>query len=235
MHLQVSPSEVDNMIDEQSYRMRAQGIALETYLQYMGQTMDEYKRTMNYHRDPNQEYVDPEHFVTTLCDKMDDDAVYVADVGQNQMWSCGFANIKNGRFLTTGGMGTMGYSIPAALGVRALNPEKQVVAVCGDGSFQMSMCELATIKQHNIPVKIAVLKNNVLGMVKEYEHYAYKDRWAMIDLTGSPDLEKIAAAYDIPFIRMYNDNNAAELIDQFLGTEGPVLLEAIIDESDLVN
>ena len=198
-------------------------------------TMDEYKRTMNYHRDPNQNYVDPEHFVVTLCEKMDDDGVYVADVGQNQIWSCRYCVIKHGRFLTSGGMGTMGYSIPAAMGVRALNPDKQVVAVCGDGSFQMSMCELATIRQHNIPVKIAVLKNNVLGMVKEYEHYSYKDTWAMVDLSGSPDLEKIAAAYDIPFIRMFNDTDAKEQINTFLGTDGPVLMECIIDESDLVN
>ena len=129
----------------------------------------------------------------------------------------------------------MGYSIPAAMGVRAANPDKQVVAVCGDGSFQMSMMELATIKQHDIPVKIAVLKNNVLGIVREYQHYAYADHYSMIDLSGSPDLEKIAAAYDIPFIRMYNMEQADTQIDQFLNTDGPVLMECILDSEDLVN
>ena len=129
----------------------------------------------------------------------------------------------------------MGYSIPAAMGARAANPDKQVVAVCGDGSFQMSMMELATIKQHNIPVKIAVLKNNVLGMVREYQHYVYADHYSMIDLSGSPDLEKIAAAYDIPFIRMYNMDQAEAQIDQFLNMEGPVLMECILDSKDLVN
>lgn len=197
--------------------------------------MDEYREQLNYHRDPNPDYVDPEEFVQTLCNKMDDDAVYVADVGQNQIWSCRYSVIKKGRFLTSGGMGTMGYSIPAAMGVRAANPDKQVVAVCGDGSFQMSMMELATIKQHDIPVKIAVLKNNVLGMVREYQHYAYADHYSMIDLSGSPDLEKIAAAYDIPFIRMYNMEQADTQIDQFLNTDGPVLMECILDSEDLVN
>ncbi|MDY2627123.1 MAG: biosynthetic-type acetolactate synthase large subunit [Lachnospiraceae bacterium] len=197
--------------------------------------MDEYREQLNYHRDPNPDYVDPEEFVQTLCNKMDDDAVYVADVGQNQIWSCRYSVIKKGRFLTSGGMGTMGYSIPAAMGVRAANPDKQVVAVCGDGSFQMSMMELATIKQHNIPVKIAVLKNNVLGMVREYQHYTYADHYSMIDLSGSPDLEKIAAAYDIPFIRMYNMEHADTQIDQFLNTDGPVLMECILDSEDLVN
>ncbi|MDO5411093.1 MAG: biosynthetic-type acetolactate synthase large subunit [Lachnospiraceae bacterium] len=197
--------------------------------------MDEYREKLNYHRNPNPEFVDPENFIQTLCNKMDDDGVYVADVGQNQIWSCRYSIIKKGRFLTSGGMGTMGYSIPAAMGVRAANPEKQVVAVCGDGSFQMSMMELATIKQHNIPVKIVVLKNNVLGMVREYQHYTYNDHYSMIDLSGSPDLEKIAAAYDIPFIRMYNMEQKDAQIEAFLNAEGPVLMECILDPMDLVN
>lgn len=197
--------------------------------------MDEYRENLNYHRTPNPSYVDPEVFIQTLCNKMDDDAVYVADVGQNQIWSCRYSVIKNGRFLTSGGMGTMGYSIPAAMGARAVNPEKQVVAVCGDGSFQMSMMELATIKQHKIPVKIAVLKNTVLGMVREYQHYRYNDHYSMIDLSGSPDLEQIAAAYGIPFIRMYNMEQTDRQIDQFLNTDGPVLMECILDPYDLVN
>lgn len=197
--------------------------------------MDEYRRELNYHRDPNPDFVDPEQFIQTLCNKMEDDAVYVADVGQNQIWSCRYSVIKNGRFLTSGGMGTMGYSVPAAMGVRAANPDKQVVAVCGDGAFQMSMMELATIKQHNIPVKIVVFKNTVLGMVREYQHYTYADHYSMIDLSGSPDLEKLAAAYDIPFIRMYNMEHVDEQIDQFLNTEGTVLMECILDAMDLVN
>lgn len=199
------------------------------------ETMNVYRETLNYHREPNPEYVDPEMFVKTLCNKMSDDGIYVADVGQNQIWSCRYSVIKKGRFLTSGGMGTMGYSIPAAMGACAANPGKQVVAVCGDGSFQMSMMELATIQQHHIPVKIVILKNNVLGMVREYQHYTYKDNYSMIDLTGSPDFGKIAAAYDIPFIRMNNMEHAEEQIEELLNAEGPVLMECIIDSMDLVN
>ena len=82
----------------------------------------------------------------------------------------------------------MGYSIPAAMGARLAAKERQVVAVCGDGSFQMSMMELATIRQFSVPVKIIVLKNNYLGMVREYQHYTYKDHYSVVDLSGSPDL-----------------------------------------------
>ena len=108
--------------------------------------------------------VNPEIFIKRLSRAMNDNAVYVADVGQNQLWSCANCVIKeNGRFLTSGGMGTMGYSVPAALGAKLAAPDRQVVAVCGDGGFQMTMMELATMKQYKVPVKIVVLRNNVLG------------------------------------------------------------------------
>ena len=93
---------------------------------------------------------------------MDEDAIYVADVGQNQLWSADNYVMKKGRFLTTGGFGTMGYSIPAAIGAKMAAPDRQVVAVCGDGSFQMSMNELATMLQNNIKVKIIIMKNMYL-------------------------------------------------------------------------
>jgi thiamine pyrophosphate-dependent acetolactate synthase large subunit-like protein len=96
-------------------------------------------------------------------------------------------------------MGTMGYSIPAAMGAKYQCPEKEVVAVCGDGSFQMSMMELATMRQHGIRSKVIVLRNNYLGMVRQYQHFTYEDHYSVVDLTGSPDLSKIAAAYDMPY------------------------------------
>ena len=137
--------------------------------------------------------------------------------------------------MTSGGMGTMGYSIPAAMGVKQACPEKQVIAVCGDGSFQMSMMELATMRQHNIPVKIVVLKNNYLGMVREFQHYNYKDNYSVVDLTGSPDLEKLVSAYDMKFIRLENMEKADEALDVFLEKDESVLMECVIDPMDLVS
>lgn len=185
-------------------------------------------------RTPNPDYVDPAAFITMLSEAMEEDGVYVADVGQNQIWSCGYHVVKKGKFLTSGGMGTMGYSIPAALGAKLAAPDRQVIAVCGDGSFQMSMMELATMKQHNIPVKIIVLKNNYLGMVRQYQHFTYKDNYSVVDLSGSPDLEKLAAAYDLPFLRLETMENAKETISAFLSRDEAVLLECLIDPMDLV-
>ncbi|MBD5516206.1 MAG: biosynthetic-type acetolactate synthase large subunit [Lachnospiraceae bacterium] len=193
-----------------------------------------YRDTMGRVRKPNPEYVDPAEFIRMLSEAMEDDAVYVADVGQNQIWSCNNHIVKDGRFLTTGGMGTMGYSIPAAMGAKLADREKQVVAVCGDGSFQMSMMELATMRQFDVPVKIIVLKNNYLGMVREYQHYTYKDNYSVVDLSGSPDLEKLSSAYDMKFMRLHTMERAQETIGEFLAKDESMLLECLIDPMDLV-
>ena len=197
-------------------------------------TLDAYRSTMARVRKPDPAYVDPAEFIRMLSEAMEEDAVYVADVGQNQIWSCNYHVVKNGRFLTTGGMGTMGYSIPAAMGAKLAAPDRQVVAVCGDGSFQMSMMELATMRQFNVPVKIIVLKNNFLGMVREFQHYTYKDNYSVVDLSGSPDLEKLSSAYDMKFMRLHTMERAQETIEEFLAKDESVLLECIIDPLDLV-
>ncbi len=197
-------------------------------------TLDAYKETMVPVRNPNPAYVDPAAFISRLSDRMEENAVYVADVGQNQIWSCGYAKVKEGKFLTSGGMGTMGYSIPAAMGAKLADKSRQVVAVCGDGSFQMSMMELATIRQHDIPVKIVVLKNNYLGMVREYQHFTYKDHYSVVDLSGSPDLEKIAEAYGMKFLRMETMEQCDEKIEAFLDGDVSVLMECLIDPMDTV-
>lgn len=197
-------------------------------------TLIEYRTAMEPKRKEHPGFVDPAEFITMLSNKMDEDAVYVADVGQNQIWSCGYHIVKKGRFLTSGGMGTMGYSIPAAMGAKYALKDKQVIAVCGDGSFQMSFMELATMRQHGIKSKVIVLKNNYLGMVREYQHYTYKDNYSVVDLSGSPDLSKIAEAYGMPFIRLTDMKNADKAIDEFLSCKEACLMECLVDPMDLV-
>ncbi len=203
------------------------------YSQWLA-ALREYRETMVKKRNPNPAYVDPAAFITRLSEKLEENAVYVADVGQNQIWSCGYHIVKKGNFFTSGGMGTMGYSIPAAMGAKLAAPDRQVIAVCGDGSFQMSMMELATMRQHDIPVKIIVLKNNYLGMVREYQHYTYKDHYSVVDLSGSPDLEKLSSAYGIPFLRLANMEHVDKTLDLFLEKNESMLLECLIDPMDLV-
>ena len=197
-------------------------------------TLNDYRVSMVPKRNPNPAYVDPAKFIELLSRAMDEDAVYVADVGQNQIWSCGYHIVKKGQFLTSGGMGTMGYSIPAALGAKLADKKRQVIAVCGDGSFQMSMMELATMRQYQVPVKIIVLKNNYLGMVREYQHYTYQDHYSVVDLSGSPDLELLAPAFGMKYLRLENMDHAEQMIGEFLSKDESVLLECLIDPMDLV-
>ena len=174
--------------------------------------------------------VNPEIFVKRLSRAMKKDAVYVADVGQNQLWSCANCVIREGRFLTSGGMGTMGYSVPAALGAKLGAPDRQVVAVCGDGGFQMTMMELATMKQYNVPVKIVVLRNNVLGLVRQYQHFTYQDRFSVIDLGDSiPDFRKLAEAYGIRYQQIAAVEEMYSGIEEFLADDEATLLEVIVD------
>lgn len=197
-------------------------------------TLNEYKEKMQIKRNPNPAYTDPEFFIKTLSDKMASDGVYVADVGQNQIWSCSFHEVKNGRFLTSGGMGTMGYSIPAAMGAKLADPTKQVIAVCGDGSFQMSMMELATINQSEVGVKIIVFKNNYLGMVREYQHFTYKDNYSVVSLNDYPNLELLAKAYDMEYVKVVNNNDAVSGIDKLLENDKSCIMEVCVDPMDIV-
>lgn len=196
--------------------------------------LDDYRKNEPPRKTPRPEFVDPAKFITELSEQLEDNAIYVADVGQNQMWSCGYHIVKNGKFLTSGGMGTMGYSIPAAIGAKKADLSRQVVAVCGDGSFQMALNELATMQQHHIPIKIVVFHNGYLGLVREYQYNTYNANYSVVDLTGSPDISKIAAAYDIPFVRLENCNNMNSIISDFLNSEGPGLMECMLDPMDVV-
>lgn len=182
----------------------------------------------------SDQFVNPCLFVQKLSGEMEDDAVYVADVGQNQMWSADNYITKSGRFMTTGGLGTMGYSIPAAMGAKLAAPERQVVAVCGDGGFQMSLMELATMQQHHVPVKIVIMKNNYLGLVREYQHNTYEDRYMAVSLDGSPDFGKIAEAYGMRFYRLESNEHMDQVIREFLEGDDPAVLECRIYEYDQV-
>ena len=181
-----------------------------------------------------KEFVDPKEFLGKLAKAMEDDGVFVADVGQNQIWATAFFRIKeHQRFMTCGGMGTMGYAIPAALGAKLADGGRQVVASCGDGGFQMSMMELATMAQQDVPLKIIVYRNNYLGMVREYQHYSYKDRYAMVDIAGKPDLDMIAKAYGMDYQVIDGSSDIDKEIGLFLKNKHAVLLEVLTDPMDL--
>ncbi|MCR5302790.1 MAG: biosynthetic-type acetolactate synthase large subunit [Lachnospiraceae bacterium] len=242
IHIDVDPAEIGKNVgptipivgDIKSIFEDLAGISAKCDFSEWIKTLDGYRRKEPSRKKPRRKYVDPAGFISILSDKMDDNAVYVADVGQNQMWSCSYYKAKKGRFLTSGGMGTMGYSVPAAIGAKKADKRLQVVAVCGDGSFQMSMNELATMMQHKIPVKIIVFNNGYLGLVREYQHNTYNANYSMVSLSGGPDLACIAEAYGIPFIRITDNTGMEDKIDEFLKEKGAGLMECMLDPLDTV-
>lgn len=176
--------------------------------------------------------VNPKEFMTLLSESAPEETYVVADVGQNQIWTANYFQVKKGKFMTSGGMGTMGYSVPAAMGVQLASDGQPVVAVCGDGSFQMQMMELATMCQHDIPVKIVVLKNNRLGMVRELQTKGFGDRQTAVFLDGSPNFSILASAYGIPAQTIDSIDQAKDAFQEFFAAKTPYLLEVIVDKDE---
>lgn len=169
-------------------------------------------------------YVFPGTVMRKLGRKLDEDAVVCVDVGQNQIFACKYLPQKQGRLLTSGGLGTMGYALPAAIGAKVAAPEKQTVVVCGDGSFQMAMNELSAIRCANMDIKIVLLRNHMLGLVHQIQCSAPYHGPFGVALDGSPDFETIAAAYGIPSLLANDEEKLDEVLDQFLNTKGCCLL-----------
>lgn len=173
--------------------------------------------------------VNPKLFMQKLNKYIADDAVIVADVGQNQIWTANNIFLKGGRFMTAGGMGTMGYSLPAAIGAKSAAPDRQVISVCGDGSFQMQFMELATAVQHGINVKVIVMVNNYLGMVREVQEKVYDNRLIAVELSGSPRFDIIASAYGIKAENVSSLEEADNAIQNMLQSDEPYLLQVFVD------
>lgn len=138
-----------------------------------------------------------------VSDLLQDDLIVATDVGQNQMWAAQYVRVKKPRsFITSGGLGTMGYGLPAAIGAKLGRPDRSVVLVTGDGSFQMNIQELATIASYGIPVKIVLLNNRVLGMVRQWQTIFYESRYSQTCTGSVPDFCVLASAYGIPAVRI---------------------------------
>jgi acetolactate synthase-1/2/3 large subunit len=154
------------------------------------------------------------------------EAVIVADVGQHQMFAAQHYEYTHPySFITSGGLGTMGYSLPAAIGAQMARPDKQVWCVIGDGCFQMTLQEMAVMAIHRVPVKIALLNNEYLGMVRQQQQVQYRGNLVEVDLAGGPDYIKLAQAYGVPAWRATDPTQLEDAIGAAMAYPGPAIVE----------
>jgi acetolactate synthase-1/2/3 large subunit len=154
------------------------------------------------------------------------EAVVATDVGQHQMWTAQMYHFKNPRCcLTSGGLGTMGYGLPAAVGAQAADPKRLVLAVVGDGGFQMTMQELATAVQHKLNVKVCIINNRNLGMVRQWQQYFYDRRYSHVDLSVAPDFVKLADAFGCVGLRASKAEEVVPVLDKAFSTPKPVVID----------
>ncbi|MEB3827282.1 biosynthetic-type acetolactate synthase large subunit [Phormidium sp. CCY1219] len=160
-------------------------------------------------------------------------AYYTTDVGQHQMWAAQFLKNAPRRWMSSGGLGTMGYGLPAAVGAKVALPDDQVICISGDGSFQMNMQELGTISQYGIKVKVVILNNGWLGMVRQWQHLFYDDRFEATNLEqGTPDFSKLSEVYGIKSLTVRTRAELPEAIATMLAHDGPTLLDVRVNRNE---
>ena len=177
----------------------------------------------------------PQFVVRELCEATGGSAVIVTGVGQHQMWAAQhYTFAEPYTWITSGGLGTMGFEVPAALGAAFAQPGKTVWSIAGDGGFQMTMSELATIREHNVPVKFAILNNNSLGLVRQLQDLFYDGVRVASGYTGNPDFVKIAEAYGIWAARVTESAGVRAAIEDAMAVSGPALIDFRVEPSENV-
>ena len=162
------------------------------------------------------------------------EAIIVTEVGQNQMWSCQWYKYNSPRtFISSGGLGTMGFGLPAAMGVKVGCPEKTVFDIAGDGSIQMNIQEMMTVVANKIPVKVAILNNGYLGMVRQWQELFYKRRYSYTKLEN-PDFVKLAEAYGAVGMRITKKEDVRKSIEKAIEIDNTVLLDFVVEEEENV-
>jgi len=191
------------------------------------------KNPLRYNKAEN--VIKPQYVIEQICEAARGNAIITTEVGQNQMWAAQyFTYTKPRTFLSSGGLGTMGYGFPAAIGAQLGCPDKLVVDIAGDGSIQMNIQELSTAVRLNIPVKIAILNNGFLGMVRQWQELFYHKRYSQVTLNGNPDFVKLAEAYGAKGFLVEKKEDVRPIIEQAFAIPLPVIIDFRVDPTENV-
>jgi acetolactate synthase I/II/III large subunit len=186
----------------------------------------DWKASYPLHYELEEDVIKPQWLIEEICRFAPEDAIIATDVGQHQMWTAQYFKFRKPRtLLTSGGLGTMGFGFPAALGAQAAYPDRPVIAIVGDGGFQMNIQELATAAQYNLPVKTFIVNNSNLGMVRQWQEIFYQKRYSHVDLSCSPDFVKVAEAYGVKGLRATKPSELDDMVTEAMNHNGPVVME----------
>ncbi len=194
--------------------------------------LDELKAHTKMVKSPANSVLPPKEMFAVIDKLLDEDTIVVTDVGQHQMWAALFLNPRRTRrFLTSGGAGTMGYGFPAAIGAKFGQPDKKVVLITGDGSFQMNLQELAVVKKFRLPIKICLVNNGYLGMVRQWQEMFHNGNYAETTLDAAPNWQRLAQAYDINYVCIENLDDAAQKLAVVFNDDEPYLIDLLVDHT----
>ncbi|WP_174729740.1 acetolactate synthase large subunit [Mesobacillus harenae] len=243
-HVDIDPAEIGKNIPTQIPVVADAGEALSQLVKQNGkqpehsewmERLDGWKKEYPYFYDEEAPSLKPQKVMELLYKKTNGEAIVVTDVGQHQMWAAQYYKFSNAdRWVTSGGLGTMGFGLPASIGAQLADPSACVIAVVGDGGFQMSTQELAVIKELNLPIKIAVFNNMALGMVRQWQEIFYDSRYSHSKIPVQPSFVKLADAYDIKGYVINNNEEAEKILDEVLNNNEPVLLDFRIEPNENV-
>ncbi len=172
---------------------------------------------------------EPYAIVKTIAEVTDHEAIVTTDVGQHQMWAAQHFGVRHGkRWITSGGLGTMGFGLPSAIGAKMGQPDMEVWSIIGDGGFQMSSNELATAVQEKLDINIAIINNGYLGMVRQWQDLFHGRNYSEVEISA-PDFVKLAEAYGATGIRVTKDSEIREAVEKARSIKGPVLIDFVVE------
>ncbi|MEC1373062.1 acetolactate synthase large subunit [Heyndrickxia oleronia] len=181
------------------------------------------------------EEMSPQRLIELVHQYTEGNAIITTDVGQHQMWAAQYYHFsKPNRWVTSGGLGTMGFGFPAAIGAQLANLDQTVVAIVGDGGFQMTLQELAVVKEHHLPIKVVIVNNYSLGMVRQWQETFYEERYSYSKIPVQPDFIKLAESYGIKGVRVTNEEEAARVFAECLTDDSPVVIDCRVKQEENV-
>ncbi len=239
IHIDIDPAEVGKNVDTTIPIIGDAKNILQTFIEFIPpletkewiNQINEWKKNDETEIFLDKNFVHPKKALKFLSNIIDEDAIVTADVGQNQIWTAHYFEMKGSRkFLASGGLGTMGYSLPAAIGAKLASPNKKVICVVGDGGIQMPLSELATLSENHLNIIILLFNNHRLGMVRELQYNAYgKNSYFGIDFKFNPDFIQIAMAYDLSAHRVHSNEAFEKALMKALESKKASLIECMVD------